>query len=116
MARRRRSRSSLTLTGIAGAILVVVVAFLRSYLGIGGPSSAPTAVPGGGSSGDGGSSGNGNIVVPGGELPWLKVYFTNPNPPDQPDTGIDQFVVPVLNAAQKSIDVTSFDFTLPSVT
>lgn len=55
-------------------------------------------------------------TVAGGDTPWLKVYFTDPNPPDQVDNGIDRFVVPVLNAAKQTIDETSFDFTLPSVT
>ncbi len=45
---------------------------------------------------------------------WLKVFFTNPNPPDQVDNGIDQIVLAEVNKAQKSIDVTSFDFNLPS--
>jgi phosphatidylserine/phosphatidylglycerophosphate/cardiolipin synthase-like enzyme len=42
------------------------------------------------------------------------VYFTNPNPPDQVGKGIDNIVVPVINAAKRSIDVTSFDLNLPS--
>ncbi len=54
--------------------------------------------------------------VGGGDTPWLKVYFTNPNPPDQQNNGIDQYVVPLLNAATRTIDIASFDFTLPSVT
>jgi len=45
---------------------------------------------------------------------WLKVYFTNPNPPDQLGSGVDQVVVPEINNAQKTIDVTSFDLNLPS--
>jgi phosphatidylserine/phosphatidylglycerophosphate/cardiolipin synthase-like enzyme len=51
-----------------------------------------------------------------GQLPaWLKVYFTNPDPPDAVENGIDQVVVPVLAAAKQSIDVASFDLNLPSV-
>lgn len=46
---------------------------------------------------------------------WLQVYFTNPNPPDNTANGIDQYVVPVLNQATQTIDVTSFDLNLPSV-
>jgi phosphatidylserine/phosphatidylglycerophosphate/cardiolipin synthase-like enzyme len=46
---------------------------------------------------------------------WLKVYFTNPNPPDQVDNGIDKFVVDEVNKAQATIDVTSFDLNLPSL-
>ncbi len=50
------------------------------------------------------------------EMPsWLKIYFTNPNPPDNTENGIDQQVVPVLNRASKSIDLASFDLNLPSV-
>lgn len=49
------------------------------------------------------------------DIRWLKVYFTDPNPPDQVGNGIDRFVVPVLDVARTSIDVTSFDFNLPSV-
>ncbi|MBA3823704.1 MAG: DUF1669 domain-containing protein [Ktedonobacterales bacterium] len=50
-----------------------------------------------------------------GDPAWLKVYFTNPNPPDQQSNGIDRYVVPKLNGAKKSIDLTSFDLNLPSV-
>jgi phosphatidylserine/phosphatidylglycerophosphate/cardiolipin synthase-like enzyme len=46
---------------------------------------------------------------------WLKVYFTNPNPADDLEHGIDQVVLPYIDAAAVSIDVTSFDFNLPSV-
>ena len=52
-----------------------------------------------------------NIGLPG----WLHVYFTDPNPPNNLGHGIDQYVVPVLDAAQQTIDVTSFDLNLPSV-
>jgi phosphatidylserine/phosphatidylglycerophosphate/cardiolipin synthase-like enzyme len=44
---------------------------------------------------------------------WLQVYFPNPNV-DDPNT-VDQHVVPVINAATQTIDITSFDFNLPSV-
>jgi phosphatidylserine/phosphatidylglycerophosphate/cardiolipin synthase-like enzyme len=46
---------------------------------------------------------------------WLKVYFTNPNPPDDTQNGIDRIVVSALNSAKQTIDVTSFDLNLPSV-
>jgi phosphatidylserine/phosphatidylglycerophosphate/cardiolipin synthase-like enzyme len=46
---------------------------------------------------------------------WLKVYFTDPNPPDNLGHGVDQYVTPVLDAAQQTIDATSFDLNLPSV-
>src|SRR5215813_4600238 len=116
MARKsRRSKTSITLTGLAGAVLIIIVAILRILTGgsfdLG---TAPTAVPDSNNSNANNKVDNG--VVPGGELSWLKVYFTNPNPPDNTGNGIDRFVVPVLDAAKQTIDVASFDFTLPSVT
>jgi phosphatidylserine/phosphatidylglycerophosphate/cardiolipin synthase-like enzyme len=45
---------------------------------------------------------------------WLRIYFTNPNPPDQVGHGIDNDVVAEVGKAQKTIDVTSFDLNLPS--
>jgi phosphatidylserine/phosphatidylglycerophosphate/cardiolipin synthase-like enzyme len=45
---------------------------------------------------------------------WLQVFFTNPNPPDNLSTGINQGVEADVNHAQKSLDITSFDFNLPS--
>ena len=52
-----------------------------------------------------------------GTLPaWLQVYFTNPNPPDQVDNGIDKIAVQAVDNASQTIDVASFDFTLPSFT
>jgi phosphatidylserine/phosphatidylglycerophosphate/cardiolipin synthase-like enzyme len=51
---------------------------------------------------------------PGGLPNWLKVDFTNPNPPDNVSNGIDKTVVDAVNQAQKAIDVTSFDLNLPS--
>jgi len=47
--------------------------------------------------------------------PWLTVYFTNPNPPDDINNGIDRFIVPLIEAATRSVDVASFDINLPSV-
>jgi phosphatidylserine/phosphatidylglycerophosphate/cardiolipin synthase-like enzyme len=48
-------------------------------------------------------------------LGWLKVYFTDPNPPDNLGNGIDQYVQPLIDNASKTIDVTSFDLNLPSL-
>jgi phosphatidylserine/phosphatidylglycerophosphate/cardiolipin synthase-like enzyme len=59
--------------------------------------------------------GNTPAAPPAGMPGWLKVYFTNPNPPDDTQNGIDQFVVPVLNSATQTIDLASFDLNLPSV-
>jgi phosphatidylserine/phosphatidylglycerophosphate/cardiolipin synthase-like enzyme len=48
-------------------------------------------------------------------LPWLSVYFTNPDPPDQVNSGVDREIVPLINAARRRIDAAFFDFNLPSV-
>jgi phosphatidylserine/phosphatidylglycerophosphate/cardiolipin synthase-like enzyme len=45
---------------------------------------------------------------------WVKIYFTDPNPPDQVGKGIDQIVVAEIQNASQTIDVTSFDLNLPS--
>ena len=47
--------------------------------------------------------------------PWLTVYFTDPDPPDNMGHGIDQYVVAVLNNASVSIDAASLDLNLPGV-
>ncbi|MFZ6026887.1 MAG: phospholipase D-like domain-containing protein [Chloroflexota bacterium] len=61
----------------------------------------------------------GSPVTPAGAadaLPyWLTVYFTDPNPPDDLDKGIDRFILPLVEAAEQTIDVVSFDVNLPSV-
>ena len=114
-----------TSQGITGLGLLVVVIYVLFQIFSSQSSNAPaTATPvpptqvivtespavpsSSGSSSNGASTDNGQTPA------WLKVYFTNPNPPDQIGTGIDQFVVPVINNAQKTIDVTSFDLNLPS--
>ncbi len=54
--------------------------------------------------------------APAASLPaWLKVYFTDPNPPDNLGQGIDQYVVLILDNATTSIDAASLDLNLPSV-
>ncbi|HEY7022757.1 MAG TPA: phospholipase D-like domain-containing protein [Ktedonobacterales bacterium] len=57
----------------------------------------------------------GSTELPAGMPSWLSIYFSDPNPPDQVNNGIDRFVTPVLKDAKKTIDVTSFDLNLPSV-
>ena len=113
--RNRRTQQSLTGIGVIVIILLAIYQFLSGGSNISttvtataqlpsGPTSVvATAVPGNPS-----NPGNGQTSA------WLTVYFTNPNPPDQINSGIDQFVVPEINKAQKSIDVTTFDLTLPS--
>jgi phosphatidylserine/phosphatidylglycerophosphate/cardiolipin synthase-like enzyme len=51
----------------------------------------------------------------GNTLSWLSLYFTDPNPPDQINNGIDRVIVPVLNNARSTIDLISFDLNLPSL-
>jgi phosphatidylserine/phosphatidylglycerophosphate/cardiolipin synthase-like enzyme len=80
-----------------------------------GPLTPPTALPATAVPATSAPSGGGETGGAGNTLAWLSVYFTNPNPPDVTTNGVDQFVVPVLNNAKKTIDLTSFDFTLPSV-
>ena len=53
-------------------------------------------------------------LAPGGSQPatgnlpsWLTVYFTNPNPPDQTNNGVDQHIIPLLASATQSIDLTA---------
>ncbi len=47
---------------------------------------------------------------------WLQVYFSDPNPPDQVERGIDRVAVQAVEQAVQTVDVTSFDFTLPGFT
>ena len=113
MSTRRRTNQGLT--GI-GLVIIVIYAIYKFFYSQGGTSSPPvispasplpgptTAMP---------ATGN-QPADTGQNLDWLKVYFTNPNPPDQINSGIDQYVVPVVADAQKTIDVTSFDLNLPS--
>jgi phosphatidylserine/phosphatidylglycerophosphate/cardiolipin synthase-like enzyme len=51
----------------------------------------------------------------GGMPAWLRVYFTDPNPPDNLGSGIDRFVKTDLDGAQQTIDVTSFDLNMPAL-
>lgn len=55
--------------------------------------------------------------LPAGQMPsWVQVYFTDPNPPDDLNNGLDSRVlVPLIDSAQTSIEIASFDFNLPSV-
>lgn len=101
---KRRSRQSLSLVGV---IIVIFLVVYNLVIGGGGSSSATTTPPGGVTqlpSTSGPISGAG----------WLKVYFTNPNPPNQVGSGIDNDVVAEVTKAQNTIDVTSFDLNLPS--
>lgn len=104
---KRRSRQSLSWVGVIIVAAIIIYNFFVAGGGTGG--STPTVpspltqsdtqpiTPGVSSGGD-----------------WLKIYFTNPNPPDQVGHGIDNDVVAAVASAQKTIDVTSFDLNLPS--
>jgi phosphatidylserine/phosphatidylglycerophosphate/cardiolipin synthase-like enzyme len=46
---------------------------------------------------------------------WLTVYFTNPNPPDDINHGVDQYIIPLIENATRSVDVASLDLNLPSL-
>jgi phosphatidylserine/phosphatidylglycerophosphate/cardiolipin synthase-like enzyme len=61
--------------------------------------------------GPGGDSGS----TPQGMPAWLTVYFTDPEPPDNVGHGVDQYIVPLLDGATQTIDLTSYDLNLPSV-
>src|SRR5262249_12863606 len=57
-------------------------------------------------------------IAANGPLPsWLNIYFTNPSITDESDQNMDHYVaghvLSVVNVAQKTIDVTSFDLNLP---
>lgn len=56
-------------------------------------------------------------LTPAGQMPaWLQVYFTDPTPADDLNNGLDaQVIVPLIESAQTSIEIASFDFNLPSV-
>ena len=102
-------------TGISlgGLLLVIAIVAIIYLFPAKNPASVPTALPTTQSqissppAGNGGQSNNQTTN-------WLRVFFTNPNPPDNIGNGIDQGVVADVNNARSSIDVTSFDFNLPS--
>jgi phosphatidylserine/phosphatidylglycerophosphate/cardiolipin synthase-like enzyme len=119
--KKSSSGSSTSLQRLVIAVVVVLLLALVNYFMSRQPAAteptptrpeAPTATPAPPSQA---TPGNTPAAPPAGMPGWLKVYFTNPNPPDNTQNGIDQFVVPVLNSATQTIDVASFDLNLPSV-
>lgn len=98
---KRRSNQSLSLVGLVIVVLLVVYNFISG----GGNATATPTVPAGNTQAN---------TQPSTGKDWLKVYFTNPNPPDQVGKGIDNDVVAEIAKAQRTIDVTSFDLNLPS--
>jgi len=106
----KRSNTSSTLGGLLGLIALVALGYLASkgVLPIpGGSAAAPAAVTPGAPAPA--ASGPQSAGMP----DWLHIYFTDPNTND-PNT-VDQNVVPVIQAATQTIDITSFDFNLQSV-
>jgi phosphatidylserine/phosphatidylglycerophosphate/cardiolipin synthase-like enzyme len=105
-ARKQNSSNSLTrnLATIAIFIVIVVIGLLESNQKQETPAPAPAGETAAAPVENGGAAPN-----------WLTVYFTNPNPPDELGTGVDQYVQPAIDGATKSIDVTSFDLNLPSL-
>ena len=101
-----RRKNTRTTSQVVITVIFLIVAAVIYFMQSGSPASpSATSLPASGETVK--SSGSG--AVPG----WLSIYFTDPNPPDNLGHGIDQNVIPVLNAAQKTIDVTSFDLNLP---
>lgn len=109
----KRSRQGLS---IAGLIIVVILVLYNMISGGGGNGNpTPTLAPGETQiSTQISAPSQGSTQVSSSSHDWLKVYFTNPNPPDQVGQGIDNIVVAEVAKAQKSIDITSFDLNLPS--
>jgi phosphatidylserine/phosphatidylglycerophosphate/cardiolipin synthase-like enzyme len=107
----KRGRQNLSLVGV---VIVVLLVLYNLISGDGGNGSSTPTVPAIETPGVAntqapvtrGPSTNGND--------WLKIYFTNPNPPDQVGHGIDNDVAAEVAKAQKTVDVTSFDLNLPS--
>jgi len=110
---KRSSKQPITIAGVVLAIMLICISSLiNQFLSdpevtpvAGEPTLASTARP---------ATQQNTPAV--GSLPaWLKVYFTDPNPPDQVDNGIDQVVLPWIADASETIDIASFDLNLPSV-
>ena len=114
MSSHRKSRKP-TLAGVIFIFVVLAIYYLYPEISNVDKNAAPTPA----------LSNSSNItpdpITPGGittgsrTSSWLTVYFTNPNPPDNTANGIDQIVIPLIEQAQKTIDVTSFDLNLPSL-
>jgi phosphatidylserine/phosphatidylglycerophosphate/cardiolipin synthase-like enzyme len=114
-----RKRRTSTLSAVLGALLVLAAA-LYSMLqsspatapekpvppSAAAPSPYKPVPPLGGSNVEG--------------VPWLAVYFTDPDPSGTMDENsanyVPRYVLYALDNAKQSIEVTSFDFNLPAVT
>jgi phosphatidylserine/phosphatidylglycerophosphate/cardiolipin synthase-like enzyme len=101
---KRRGRQSLSWVGVV--IVLILVIYNLFIAGGGNGNATPTVAPA--------VTQAPATTGPVATSAWLKIYFTNPNPPDQVGHGIDTDVVAEVAKAQKTIDVTSFDLNLPS--
>lgn len=103
-----RSRRSNPLQGVGGGLLLALLIGLIALFLPGLSADVPEPLPGD------------PVITPppaAGDLPaWLQVYFSDPNPPDDLENGLDQQVLlPLIESAQTSIEIASFDFNLPSL-
>ncbi len=113
---KKRSNQSLSLVGV----IIVILLVLYNLISGGGNSAATPTVPAGNTQ----AAATAGATIPSAQTQantqpstgkdWLKIYFTNPNPPDQVGKGIDNDVVAEVAKAQTTIDITSFDLNLPS--
>lgn len=111
MPRRRSSKSRISFGGVF--LLLVVLAGIRYLWTNPGVDLGPILEPVASAVGPFVPGGSG--PTPEGMPAWLTVYFTDPNPPDDVNNGVDQYIVPLLDSATASIDLASFDLNLPSV-
>jgi phosphatidylserine/phosphatidylglycerophosphate/cardiolipin synthase-like enzyme len=111
LSRRRTSNTQLILTVVI-VIAAAIFYLVDQYQARPAPASAPTSAM---STKSASTRPAATSTVGSANLSWLTVYFTNPNPPDNIGHSIDQYVQSAIDGATKSIDVTSFEFNLPSV-
>ncbi len=108
---KKRGRQNLSLVGM---VVVVLLVLYNLISGGGGNGSATPTVPAIETQVSTNTQASATTAPSTNGSDWLKIYFTNPNPPDQVGHGIDNDVVAEVAKAQKTIDVTSFDLNLPS--
>ncbi len=104
-------KTSRTITGILLLGLSLLIVIVRLLQAPSTPEATATAVP---------PAINNPAAATEGALSWLRVYFTDPDPSGTQDPNgehdVVRYVVPALDAAKNTIDVTSFDFNLSTIT